>query len=124
MIKPLAHSSCEAEYMALSEIGREIIWLCNFFDEIGIEYARPKIFCDSSSAIDWAEDPIQHQRTKHVEIDYYYIRDIVGRQLVDLYKIDTKENLADIFTKNVDTTTFNTLKPFIMGWSQIHIDEI
>lgn len=122
LMKTLAHSSCEAEYMVLSEIGREIIWLCNFFDEIGIEYETPQIFCDSSSAIDWADDPVQHQRTKHVEIDYYYIRKIVANKKVELYKIDTKENLADVFTKNVDTATFELLKPFIMGWQRINIE--
>jgi hypothetical protein len=119
--KTLAHSSCEAEYIALSEIGREIIWLCNFFDEIGVSYHRPQIFCDSSSAIKWSEDPIQHQRTKHVEIDYYYIRDIIAKEKVDLFKIDTESNLADIFTKNVDTKTFNRLRPYLMGWKKIDL---
>jgi hypothetical protein len=119
--KTLAHSSCEAEYVALSEIGREIVWLCNFFDEIGVAYHRPKIYCDSSSAIKWSDDPIQHQRTKHVEIDYYYIREIVAKQIVDIYKIDTEDNVADIFTKNVDTKTYNRLRPFLMGWRKINL---
>ena len=122
--KTLAHSSCEAEYMALSELGREIIWLCNFLDEIGVPYHTPQIYCDSSSAINWSEDPIQHQRTKHVEIDYYYIRDIVAAQRVHLFKIDGKENPADIFTKNVDPKTYHFLKPFIMGWEQVVINNI
>ena len=121
-IKSLAHSSCEAEYNALSTVGKEIVWLCNFFDEVGVEYHTPQIFCDSSSAIDWAEDPIQHQRTKHVEIDFYYIRDIVASQKVELYKIDTTENLADVFTKNVDAATFEFLKPYIMGWKRIELE--
>ena len=122
--KTLAHSSCEAEYIALSEIGREIIWLCNFFDEIGVKYHRPQIFCDSASAIKWSEDPIQHQRTKHVEIDYYYIRDIIAKEKVDLFKIDTESNLADIFTKNVDTKTFNRLRPYLMGWKRVELTSI
>ena len=108
--------------MALSEIGREIIWLCNFFDEIGVEYETPQIFCDSSSAINWSKDPIQHQRTKHVEIDYYYIREIVAAEKVHLFKIDTKANPADVFTKNVDTKIFHFLRPYIMGWKQVEID--
>ena len=121
--KTLAHSSCEAEYMALSEVGREIIWLCNFLDEIGVEYETPQLFCDSSSAINWSEDPIQHQRTKHVELDYYYIREIVAEQKVKLYKIHTKENVSDLFTKNVDGKTFAYLKPFLMGWKQIKLEQ-
>lgn len=119
LCRTLAHSSCEAEFMALSEVGKEVIWLCNFFDEIGVKYHTPKIYCDSSSAINWGEDPIQHQRTKHVEIDYYYIRDIVASRKVRLFKIDTKNNPADMFTKNVDLKTFNYLRPFVMGWREV-----
>jgi hypothetical protein len=119
LCKTLAHSSCEAEYMALSEVGKEVIWLCNFFDEIGVDYHTPEVYCDSTSAIAWGEDPIQHQRTKHVEIDYYYIRDIVSSKRVRLFKIDTKNNPADIFTKNVDSATYKHLRPFVMGWREI-----
>ena len=121
MLKKLALSSCEAEYMALSEIGKEIIWLCNFFTEIGVEFNTPKIFCDSSSAINWAEDPIQHKRNKHVEMEFYYIRDLVERRLVDIYKINTLDNISDPFTKGVDTSTFQKMRPFMMGWKQVHI---
>ena len=109
--------------MALSEVGREIIWLCNFFKEIGVDYHTPELYCDSSSAINWAEDPIQHQRTKHVEIDYYYIREIVAQQKVNLFKIDGKKNPSDIFTKNVDSDTFHTHRPVVMGWEQISINK-
>ena len=121
--KTLAHSSCEAEYMALSEIGREIIWLCNFLDEIGVEYEIPEIYCDSTSAINWAEDPIQHQRTKHVELDYYYIRDIVAQRKVRLFNVTSKRNPSDVFTKNVDTETYHQHRPCIMGWEPIIIHQ-
>ena len=90
---------------------------------IGVEYETPQLFCDSSSAINWSEDPIQHQRTKHVELDYYYIREIVAEQKVKLYKIHTKENVSDLFTKNVDGKTFAYLKPFLMGWKQIKLEQ-
>jgi hypothetical protein len=121
-IKTLALSSCEAEYMALSEIGKEIIWLCHFFTEIGVKYNTPKIFCDASSAINWAEDPIQHKRNKHVELEYYYIRDIVEKKLVEIYKVDTHDNVSDPFTKNIETHKFQKFKPYMMGWKQIHLN--
>lgn len=120
--KTLAMSSCEGEYMALSEIGKELVWICNFLTEIGVPFRRPKIFCDSSSAINWAEDPVQHQRTKHVELQYYYIRDLVSDQIVDMYKVGTDDNLSDPFTKPTPTSTYNGHRPFMMGWEQIKFD--
>jgi hypothetical protein len=115
-------SSCEGEYMALSEVGKELVWICNFLTEIGIPFRRPKIFCDSSSAINWAEDPVQHQRTKHVELQYYYIRDLVTDQVVDLYKVGTADNISDPFTKPTPTIIFNGHRPYIMGWEQVKFD--
>ena len=116
MKKTLALSSCEAEYMALSEAGREIIWIINFLTEIGVKFNRPRIYCDSSSAINWAEDPIEHKRNKHIELQYYYIRDIVSAEKVDIYKVGSNDNSSDPLTKNVTTPIFSRLKPSMMGW--------
>jgi len=74
LLPTLALSSCEAEFQGLTEVCRAFMWMCRFLDEIGLEYNTPEIYCDSSSAINWAEDPIQHQRNKHCELKYYYIR--------------------------------------------------
>jgi hypothetical protein len=120
--KTLAMSSCEGEYMSLSEVGKEIVWISNFLTEIKIPFRRPSIFCDSSSAIDWSEDPIQHQRTKHVELQYYYIRDLVASQVVDMYKIGSADNISDPFTKPTPTLIFNGHRPYIMGWEQVKFD--
>jgi hypothetical protein len=120
----LALSSCEAEYMGLSEVGRELIWITHFLTEIGVEFNRPRIYCDSDSAIDWAEEPIQHQRNKHVELTYYYIRDIVKAELIDLYRVSTHDNHSDPFSKNLITPTFLRHKPNIMGWTPVILSEI
>lgn len=117
--KTLAMSSCEGEYMALSEVGKEVVWICNFLTELGIPFRRPKIFCDSSSAINWAEDPIQHQRTKHVELQYYYIRELVATQAVDLYKVASADNISDPFTKPLPRLVYCAHRPYLMGWKQV-----
>lgn len=113
--KTLALSSCEAEFMALSDVAREIAWFCRFFDEVGIEYEVPCIYTDSRSAICWAEDPVQHQRNKHVELKYYYIRDQVARRLVKVLKINTKFNPADPLTKPCTKVMAKSLIPVLMG---------
>lgn len=113
--KTLALSSCEAEFMALSEVAREILWLIRFLDEIGVAYHTPEIYCDSQSAIYWSEDPVQHQRNKHIELKYYFIRDMVGKQLVKVFKINTLYNVADMLTKPATRTMTENLVPAMMG---------
>jgi len=119
-IKSLALSSCEAEFVALSEVCRELMWMCRFLDELGIPYHIPEIHCDSSSDIRWAEDPVQHQRNKHVELKYYYCRDLVTGDKVRVFKIHTTLNCSDIMTKPVGKQILDKLLPTAMG--QVIVD--
>ena len=115
LMKTLALSSCEGEFMALTEVCRELMWLCRFLDEIGIPYEIPEVYCDSASAINWSLDPIQAQRNKHVEMRYYYCRDICANNCVRLFKIHTTFNCADIMTKPVGYQILSKLAPPAMG---------
>ena len=123
LMQTMALSSCEAEFMALTEVCRELMWMCRFLDEIGIEYDPPNIYCDSSSAINWAEDPVQHQRNKHVEIKYYYCRDVVADEKVRLFKIHTTNNVSDIMTKPVGRQTMEVLVPRAHGYEPVVFDD-
>ena len=109
--------------MGLTDVARELMWLMNFLDEVGIEYNTPKIYCDSNSAICWAEDPVQHQRNKHVELKYYFIRDVVSKRLVKIYKINTLYNVADVMTKDMTTRMCEDLVPPLMGECEPTIQE-
>jgi len=125
MMPMVALSSCEAEFMALSEVCRELMWICRFYDEIGIDYEVPHIFCDSQSAIAWAEDPIQHQRNKHIEIKYYYCRDVVSNDKARLFYLCSTRQLADVMTKPTGKQINDRLKPPLMGQTyQNFINEI
>ena len=123
LMQTMALSSCEAEFMALTEVCRELMWMCRFLDEIGIQYDPPNIYCDSSSAINWAEDPVQHQRNKHVEIKYYYCRDVVADEKVRLFKIHTTNNVSDIMTKPVGRQTMEVLVPRAHGYEPVVFDD-
>ena len=123
LMTTLALSSCEAEFMGLSLVAREVMWLCRFLTEIGIEYNIPKIYCDSQSAIYWAEDPVQHQRNKHVELKYYYIRDLVSAELVEIWKISGLNNPADPLTKVTDRRMAKDVVPPLMGETEIKFEE-
>ena len=114
-MKTIAQSSCEAEFMGLTEVCKELMWLCNFLEELGIPFHTPKIYCDSQSAIHWSEDPIEHARNKHMEVKYYYVRDCVTDGKVRIFKILTTYQLADMMTKPLEKQPLDRLKPAAMG---------
>ena len=111
----VALSSCEAEFIALSEVCRELMWICRFYDELGIEYEVPRVYCDSQSAIAWSQDPIQHQRNKHIEIKHYYCRDIVANDRIRLFYICTTKQIADVMTKPVGVQILSRHKGAMTG---------
>ena len=71
------------------------------------------VYYDNSSAIDISKNPVQHSKTKYIEISYHFIRDLVKRKIVCLEYIPTKRQNADIFTKPLDRSKFETLHQVI-----------
>ena len=123
LMQTMALSSGEAEFMALTEVCRELMWMCQFLDEIGVEYTTPSIHCDSTTALCWAEDPVQHQRNKHVSIKYYYCRDKVAEGKVVMFKIHTTRNVSDLMTKPVGRQILLRLRGPLMGHENPVFDE-
>ena len=71
-----AHSSCEAEYMALDAGLREVMWVREFLGELGVPFEQPvEIFVDNQGAQAIAKNPVAHERTKHIGVRFHYIRD-------------------------------------------------
>jgi hypothetical protein len=102
--KTVALSSCEAEYMALKEAIKEQIYLKSLYDQIPIlkDQFENKLYTDSQSAIELAKNPIYHNRTKHIDIQYHFVRQAYITRLTDLVYIPTENQLADALTKAVD----------------------
>ena len=102
--KSVAISSCEAEYMALKEATKELIWLKAVFSQIKLldDYSADIIYCNNTSAIDLSE---YHARTKHIDIQYYFIRE---KKIFKLLYINTKDQLADDLTKTLDINSFRS----------------
>lgn len=78
------------------------------------EYDVPQdvvtLFCDNTSAINIAKNPVQHSKTKHIEIRHHYIRDLVNYKILSLEHVNTEDQLADIFTKPLDMVKFEKLR--------------
>ena len=96
----VALSSCEAEYVAASMAVQEYVWLKRLVQEIFYDLKYPVLIrCDNESAIKLAENPVFHARTKHIEVHHHFVREKVLNQEIDLQKIRSEDQVADIFTK-------------------------
>ena len=106
----VAMSSAEAEYMAAAGCCANVLWMKSQLSDYGIQYKMVPIFCDNTSAIAISNNPVLHQRTKHIDIRYHFIRDHISNGEIELHFIPTEYQLADIFTKPLDEPTFTRLK--------------
>jgi hypothetical protein len=108
--KSTALSSCEAEFLALSEAVREALWLWNLFEELNVGFVKPiTIHVDNQSAIKLAENAVSHQRSKHIDIRYFRVREEVANGKIKLLYVPTQENIADIMTKSTSFAVFQKL---------------
>ncbi|KAF9672659.1 hypothetical protein SADUNF_Sadunf11G0066100 [Salix dunnii] len=99
--KTVSLSTTEAEYIAVSEVAKEMIWLQNFLEELGKERQSGTLYSDSQSAIFLAKNPAYHSRTKHISIKYHFIRSLLDDKQLLLEKICGRNNPADMLTKSV-----------------------
>ncbi|GAA0187040.1 hypothetical protein LIER_34328 [Lithospermum erythrorhizon] len=95
----VALSTTEAEYIAITECCKELLWLKRFFEEIGIDQKRFTILCDSQSAIHLSKNPSLHSKSKHIQVRYHWIRDVIEEKQVFIEKVHTCDNGADMMTK-------------------------
>ncbi|KAG8481839.1 hypothetical protein CXB51_027157 [Gossypium anomalum] len=102
----VALSTTEAEYMAITEACKEAIWLKGLFSERNEDLQISTVFCDSQSAIFLTKDQMFHERTKHIDVRYHFVRDIIARGDIVMSKISTHENPADMMTKSLPITKF------------------
>ncbi|XP_020678092.1 uncharacterized protein LOC110096461 [Dendrobium catenatum] len=107
----VSRSSTESEYRALAAATADTIWIKRLLLDFSIPHQPPiDIFCDNNSAIALANNPVFHARTKHIEIDQRFVRDHIHNKTIRLLPINTIDQIADIFTKPLSTTRFQTLR--------------
>ena len=107
----IARSSTKAEYWSLAHTTAELTWICKIFHDIGFSISSiPTLWCDNISAISLASNLVFHARTKHVEINYHYIRELVLANLIKVQFVCSEDQLADIYTKSLSKNRFCYLK--------------
>jgi len=104
----VSRSSTEAEYKALANASAELCWMQALLCELGVSLsAAPTLYCDNIGAIYLSSNPMYHARTKHVEIDYHFVRDKVAEKNLQVKYLSSKEQFADVFTKPLVSTRFH-----------------
>ncbi|KAE8657590.1 hypothetical protein F3Y22_tig00116989pilonHSYRG00496 [Hibiscus syriacus] len=104
-------STCEAEYVASTSCVCHAIWLRNLLKEIGLIQEEPtKVCVDNKSAIALAKNPVFHDRSKHIDIRYHYIRECVARKDVEVEYVKSQDQVVDIFTKPLTSEDFLRLR--------------
>jgi hypothetical protein len=121
----IALSTTEAEYIALSAALREVIPLIDLCIEaqqhgIPITTKPPTVYCqvfeDNTGAYELATTPKMRPRTRHINVKYHHFRHHVAKKLIQIHRIDTSEQVADLLTKQCALKLFTKFRKYIMGW--------
>jgi histone deacetylase 1/2 len=98
----VSRSSTEAEYKALANATAEVIWVQSLLTELGVSQSRvASLWCDNLGATYLSANPVFHARTKHIEVDYHFVRERVARRLLNIRFIPSGDQVADDFTKSL-----------------------
>lgn len=102
----VALSTTETEYIAINEAAEEGLWLKRLCAELGFKHHNFHLHYDSQSVITLARNPIHHERTKHIDNKFHFIRDLISYGVKILNKIHTTVNPTDFLTKTVPDQKF------------------
>ncbi|GJV82529.1 retrovirus-related pol polyprotein from transposon TNT 1-94 [Tanacetum coccineum] len=105
----LAISTIEAEYVSVRKACQQALWMKQALIDYGIRLDEIPIMCDNKVAIDLSENPVQHSRTKHIEIRHHFLCNNVQKENICIEKVSSEDNIADILTKLLKREPFNYL---------------
>ncbi|GJX17633.1 retrovirus-related pol polyprotein from transposon TNT 1-94 [Tanacetum coccineum] len=102
-------SSAEAEYVSLSACCAQVLWLRTQLTYYGFHFDKIPMYCDSKATIAISCNPVQHSRTKHIDVRYHFIKEQIEKGIVELFFVGTEYQLADMFTKALSEDRFKYL---------------
>nr|GEY73889.1 retrovirus-related Pol polyprotein from transposon TNT 1-94 [Tanacetum cinerariifolium] len=102
-------SLAEAEYVSLSACCAQVLWMRTQLTDYGFQFDKIPMYCDLKAAIAISCNPVQHSRTKHIDVRYHFIKEKVEKGIVELFFVGTEYQLADLFTKALSEDRFKYL---------------
>nr|GEU58284.1 retrovirus-related Pol polyprotein from transposon TNT 1-94 [Tanacetum cinerariifolium] len=102
-------TSSEAEYVSLSACCAQVLWMRTQLTDYGFHFDKIPMYCDSKAAIVISCNPVQHSRTKHIDVRYHFIKEKIENGIVKLFFVRTEYQLADLFTKALPEEMFKYL---------------
>ncbi|GJY01802.1 hypothetical protein Tco_0359954 [Tanacetum coccineum] len=106
----VANSTTKAEYVTAANCCGQVLWIQNQMLDYGFNFMNTKIYIDNESTICIVKNPVFHSKTKHIEIRHHFIRDSYEKKLIQVIKIHTDQNVADLLTKAFDASRVKTAK--------------
>lgn len=109
--KCVSLSTMEAEYVSMAEAAKELLWIGNVLKEceiFGLNISETKIFCDNQAAINFSNSPVENHRTKHIDVRFHFLRNLIFDKVFEIQYVNTKLNKADCFTKPLSKEAVHT----------------
>ena len=107
----VALSSCEAEYVAMSASCQEAVYLGRLLEELlQVSFEPVTINADNTGAMSLAKNPTHHDRSKHIDIKYHYVRDLITRNEINVIYCPSNNMIADLFTKGLPRVQYELLR--------------
>ncbi|GJR21701.1 retrovirus-related pol polyprotein from transposon TNT 1-94 [Tanacetum coccineum] len=106
----LAISTTEAEYVSAGKACQQALWMKQALIDYDVRLDDVPIMCDNKGAIDLSKNPVQHSRTKHIEIHHHFLHDNVQKGHISIKKVSSVKNIANILTKPLKNELFNYLR--------------
>jgi hypothetical protein len=110
--KTVATSTMDAEYIAAAEAAKEAVWIRNFINDLripGVHIDTVPLYIDNNSALKLTRNPEFHSRSKHIDVKHHFIREKVDEGVINTQRVETRDNLADVFTKALPRPTHEDL---------------
>jgi hypothetical protein len=103
-------STAEAEYIVAGHCCAQLLWMRQTLRDYGSKLSKVPLLCDNESAICMVDNTVEHSRTKHIDIQYHFLKDHQQKGDIKIAYVNTHNQLADTFTKPLDEKTFSKLR--------------
>ena len=106
----MARSSTKAEYRSLAPPSVEVAWIQTLLFELQVRHTAPVVFCDNMITVALAHHPVLHSRTKHMELELFFVREKVMEKSLQVIHVPAIDQYVDILTKSLSPSNFTIFK--------------